>query len=169
MNILEYQRLAGRTYPDLGSFEKNHLHLQLGVISEFGELLDVFKKNIAYNKSIDYTNISEEIADICWYLVNEATLIGQGLRDFKITQELRLPQEDVITHLIRCLLAYLNKTLTIQVLLENLWYITEFIGLDFEKGLENNINKLKVRYPEKFDSEKALNRNLEEERKELSK
>lgn len=53
-----------------------------------------------------------------------------------------------------------------------MWYISNLCRLmeiDFEKTLENNINKLKVRYPEKFNSEKAINRNLNEERKELEK
>jgi len=35
--------------------------------------------------------------------------------------------------------------------------------------MENNINKLRVRYPEKFTEENALNRNLELERKVLEK
>ena len=42
-------------------------------------------------------------------------------------------------------------------------------GIDYEKSLENNINKLKVRFPEKFTEENALNRNLKEERKVLEK
>jgi hypothetical protein len=33
--------------------------------------------------------------------------------------------------------------------------------------LYNNIEKLKVRYPEKFTEEAALNRNLDKERKTL--
>lgn len=51
-----------------------------------------------------------------------------------------------------------------------MWYISNLCRMaeiDFEKILENNINKLKVRYPEKFTEENALNRNLESERKEL--
>lgn len=51
-----------------------------------------------------------------------------------------------------------------------MWYLSNLCrltGLDMETLLQNNINKLKVRYPEKFTSEKAENRNLEEERKQL--
>ena len=44
----------------------------------------------------------------------------------------------------------------------------EPLGMNnYEKSLENNINKLKVRFPEKFTEENAINRNLEEERKQL--
>jgi hypothetical protein len=38
-----------------------------------------------------------------------------------------------------------------------------------EKCLENNIAKLKIRFPDKFDAEKAINRDLASERAELEK
>ena len=44
-----------------------------------------------------------------------------------------------------------------------------FTKEELYKSLENNINKLKVRYPESFSEELAINRNLEQERKELEK
>ena len=40
-------------------------------------------------------------------------------------------------------------------------------GVDIEDGLEKNIAKLKERYPEKFDEDLAVNRDLETERKIL--
>jgi hypothetical protein len=42
-------------------------------------------------------------------------------------------------------------------------------SLDFIVGLRNNINKLIKRYPQKFDSEHADNRNLDAERAELER
>lgn len=53
---------------------------------------------------------------------------------------------------------------------DQMWYLSNLcrlLGLDFEKILENNISKLKARYPDKFSSEKAINRDLETERKIL--
>lgn len=53
-----------------------------------------------------------------------------------------------------------------------LWYIAIFChwtGYTFEQLMTMNINKLTVRFPDKFDKEKALNRNLNAERKELEK
>lgn len=53
-----------------------------------------------------------------------------------------------------------------------MWYISNLCRLmeiDMEKMLENNINKLRVRYPEKFTNEHATNRDLDAERKELEK
>lgn len=53
-----------------------------------------------------------------------------------------------------------------------MWYIAillrEFGGEGtFEEILNTNIKKLKLRYPEKFTNEQALNRNLDGERKIL--
>ncbi len=53
-----------------------------------------------------------------------------------------------------------------------MWYIANLCRLsdmDFEKLLQNNIDKLRIRFPDKFTMENALNRNLDAERKELEK
>lgn len=50
------------------------------------------------------------------------------------------------------------------------WYcalLCDEMQVSFSGIMKKNIAKLKARYPDKFDSEKALNRNLEEERKAL--
>jgi len=56
-----------------------------------------------------------------------------------------------------------------------MWYVAGFCeinDLDFYAILRNNVKKLKTRYPEKFNEEDAINRNLDKERivlEELSK
>lgn len=48
-----------------------------------------------------------------------------------------------------------------------LWYVAlglHACGASFEEVMETNINKLKARYPEKFSSTDAYDRNLEKER-----
>ena len=50
------------------------------------------------------------------------------------------------------------------------WYLAEIINaldVKFIDMLQKNIDKLRVRYPEKFTEEKALNRDLEKEREIL--
>lgn len=50
------------------------------------------------------------------------------------------------------------------------WYVANFCninGFDLTQILQANIDKLRSRYPEKFTEEKALNRNLDAERKIL--
>ena len=51
-----------------------------------------------------------------------------------------------------------------------MFYIANMCNInnwDLRDILETNIAKLKVRFPEKFTEENAINRNLEEERKQL--
>jgi hypothetical protein len=48
-----------------------------------------------------------------------------------------------------------------------IYILSLYLNFDFYQSLTNNINKLMVRYPEKFDTDKAINRDLENERKRL--
>ena len=53
-----------------------------------------------------------------------------------------------------------------------LWYCAialEALDADFESVMQTNIDKLKARYPDKFSSERAINRNLDKEREILEK
>jgi NTP pyrophosphatase (non-canonical NTP hydrolase) len=70
MNLKEYSEKASRTCPDLGSDFKNQLHMAIGASTETNELLDAYKKAFAYGKKLDIVNVSEEIFDAFWYLVN---------------------------------------------------------------------------------------------------
>ena len=50
------------------------------------------------------------------------------------------------------------------------WYLVNLcrmLDIDIEKGLQTNIDKLRVRYPEKFTEENANNRHLDAEREIL--
>jgi len=114
MDFYEYQKNAKRTTADLGQPNDN-LHMIMGISTESGELMDCFKKNLAYGKEIDWVNVQEEIGDMMWYIANFCTLNG----------------------------------------------------FDFYRIIENNIEKLRTRYPEKFTEESANNRDLQAERKVL--
>ena len=70
MDLREYTLAAARTCPTLGPVGLNDLHMVLGMVTETAELADVFKKDLAYGKPIDWVNVGEEVADIMWYLVN---------------------------------------------------------------------------------------------------
>lgn len=55
---------------------------------------------------------------------------------------------------------------------DTIWYLSNLarlLDLDIEKLLDNNINKLKIRYPLRFEPDNAINRDLDSERKELEK
>lgn len=115
MNIQEYFQNTERTRSLLSDKQLDNIHMALGLVTEAGELADVFKKNLAYNKNIDWINVQEEIGDLLWYIAG---------------------------------LCNIN-------------------GFDLEAILQNNIDKLRTRYPEKFTSQDAIERNLDKERKVL--
>jgi NTP pyrophosphatase (non-canonical NTP hydrolase) len=117
MNIKEYLIESSRTCPDLGSDLNNQLHMSIGASTEANELLDAYKAWFAYGKELDKVNVSEEIFDCFWYLVN----------------------------------------------------LCRMLDIDIEKGLQTNIDKLRVRYPENFTNYHATNRDLLHERKVLEK
>ena len=186
--IPEYQGLAARTCPSLPGEHENERHMNLGVITEIGEVLDIFKKNLAYNKPIDVVNLGEELADISWYIVNKCAFEPipleedfdvvladvKELLDNKMFRVENLPiglKTEALMHTL--LLAYCGTTNNIFsapiVQLAILANIAEWYELDFFQILTNNIDKLKVRYPEKFTNEAAQNRDLEAERAELEK
>lgn len=186
MNLKEYQQQAKRTCPDLfpdkdlgtASF-LNTSHMIYGMISEIPELIEALGKE-------DYVNVGEELADIVWYVANYCTFHGIDLQDTLIVDgNKEVPCRtyiDAITYFIGELADIEKKELAykksysyekqIDILQNLMYYITRccrVMNVDFHKSLHNNIEKLKVRFPDKFTEQNALNRNLELERKELEK
>lgn len=70
MDIKEYVEKASRTDAPLSSLKTHDLHMILGMLTEIGELADIFKKELAYEKTVDWINIKEEIGDLMWYIAN---------------------------------------------------------------------------------------------------
>lgn len=177
----EYQKLAARTLPDLTEFypdiegqsNANSLHMWFGIDTEIGEILDLYKKSFAYRKKFDKVNLLEEICDIIWYLAGDATinniLLSEAFDDIVFEGNL-IPSDDYPT------LPIMDDVIDVCRGYNELKIKTEdFIGFfvsseeELFKGLTNNINKLIVRYPDKFTNENAINRDLNIERKELEK
>ena len=119
MKVDTYCELASRTDAPLGErYDNLHaVHMIMGMVTEVGELQDIYKKHLAYGKPIDEVNEKEEIGDLMWYIACHCKNKG--------------------------------------------WSLAEI--------MEKNIEKLKARYPERFSSDKAINRNLSEEREILEK
>lgn len=188
MKYLDYKEQVKRTLPDMGEFNSNRLilnsvHMVLGMFSEVYELKEAYIKK-------DIVNIAEEITDIAWYASNYCNIRGietlhiltntityssynidSALREL-VTSISELQDYDkkefaynkVETEEIKNKRAYLMNN--IISLLSVLYYLS---SIDSEQAMQNNIDKLRKRFPDKFNNYDATNRNLEIERKELEK
>jgi NTP pyrophosphatase (non-canonical NTP hydrolase) len=76
MDFKEYTKETQRTMAELGQSFADQLHMAMGISTEAGELLDVYKKALAYGKEVDMVNIREEAGDLMWYLSNLLRILG---------------------------------------------------------------------------------------------
>ncbi len=180
MQLNQYQQEIKRTCPDLGSEATNLAHMVLGIYSEYAEYLDAVTNN-------DITNIGEEISDSFWYFGNYCNFRGYDLQEIWENREsnqfiMYNNYRDYYNYSISLLqdltkknLAYGKEIYRLQEeqLLKNSLYYLHFLFIDYNidlgKILGNNVDKLRKRFPEKFDTYFAINRNLEAERIELEK
>ena len=78
MEIINYQLESTRTM----KFDENVLmHCCMGMAGETGEVVDLIKKSVFYNKPIDKEKVAEEIGDIMFYIVNLATSLNLSMSD----------------------------------------------------------------------------------------
>lgn len=78
MNFNTYlQTVLLRASPMPGPSQK--IHAQVGMLTEIGELGDLFKKEFAYGKPFDAVNLLEECGDLMWYFVLYCYECGIGM------------------------------------------------------------------------------------------
>jgi NTP pyrophosphatase (non-canonical NTP hydrolase) len=70
MNLTEYCNWTANTCAKLDNQQLDNLHMLTGMVTEVGELTDCYKKNLAYNKPLDMTNVQEEIGDLMFYIAS---------------------------------------------------------------------------------------------------
>lgn len=170
MQTAEYLKESARTaqsgvlYPE--NVSPANLKNALYAFVEFGESLDVIKKALVYD---------------------HGTVLYSRKKNLKTPVDLTSGKEDIIHGIIgvateaseiaEILLTHLRtegETLDTVNLKEELgdvmWYIAMILrSLDtsFEEIMEMNIRKLYARFPEKFDTHYAVNRDLPKERATL--
>ena len=183
----EYQKLAARTLPDLQEYYGsstvtiknienltcNDIHVLYGITTELIEILDLYKKSFAYRKPFDKTNLLEEICDKIWYVAGGCTVNNTDLNSIIDLDTIGyngfcIPMGDFPTienmkDVFDIADNYNNGIVDIEDVLAS------FVSSEEElfRGLTNNINKLIIRYPDKFSNESALNRDLNSEREQL--
>lgn len=171
MTIREYQKEAFRTCAQLESDKLNLSHMVLGVCAEWSEFTEAVKK-------ADNINCIEELVDMIWFIAGYCTFREYDLQDLTNEESHKYSFHECLSRLqdkVKKYVAY-NKTIDTeeeQKLIANLMSLTlamlKIYTKDVSQALQNNIDKLRVRFPDKFSEDKANSRNLESERKELEK
>lgn len=179
MTFKEYQEASAKTCANLLEMKDNIDHMSFGIFTESAEIVDVYKKNLAYNKPIDKVNLLEELGDLEWYIVN-------WLRMLNINEQpegnslIHIPTETPIESIyFGKAFKYLGGTLlsicdfdpfnNLPDLYHTYLFLVAKLGFDVKEVRMRNVEKLqKVRYKGgKFTTEEALNRDLNSERETL--
>lgn len=191
MNFRKYVELAIRTeslYPvinpahEQGNINDSLFHSAIGIQTEIGE---IFEALFIKNGELDTINLREEIWDVMWYMAIACKKLNFYDIDFEedfdttryenyIQYAYRLNYESIeLLDSFKKSLFY-NKAFDEEKMKQRLLEIYKLWGAfvkilwgDIVKICERNIKKLQARYPEKFTSEKAINRDLDTERKIL--
>lgn len=193
LTFTEYQVLASRTLPRILDSDPIDLaHMALGLVSETSELKDAIVKYMtepAFDQNT-YINITEEFCDMMWYLAGWCTIRGYELVNVTRGVSPTQAEEEDFGDLQWCIaelgdlakkyLAYgkaIDKAREGKLLACTFHNIAQGYNefghdagltlIPFGRGLMNNIAKLTVRYPQKFDKDLAQNRDLAAEFEKL--
>lgn len=183
MELDEYTKSAIRTESTIDSItiSKQDLIEIVRVYVDAANILDQYKKSIFYGREIDSAK----------FCLNVAKLRESADKFCKGTIHNPTDTLTINTRVLHSLLGCMTESGELgEALLEALetgqldlvnvgeemndinWYQAIFYdaaNMDWGNGLNNNIEKLKARYPEKFTEENAFNRDLGNERKILEK
>lgn len=182
MNWKEYKKLSERTFSYIENLNKdinidlaiklNQSHCAIGIITELGELMTAIKNN-------DIVNVTEELGDICWYISNLERLMGnndQNLIAFKGKIK-SIDIGDAIVNASNLLDIYkkgiyYNKQVNYIEVTDVLELIKDFVSKAAKLNekpmhtvLSVNINKLRLRFPNKFTEKDAIERDTDAEYK----
>ena len=176
MTLEEFKIECKRTCPTLGDLKLDLSHMVLGINSEINELEDAIKVK-------DITNIGEEIADGFWYVQNYLTFRNKTFdfstlntilaTDSRTLLNLLYRESSLLNDMVKKYIAYdkvindIDEEVCIKQIHLILVSLLAKYNLSLSDVLDRNIEKLRVRFPEKFTTEKALNRDLVTERRIL--
>lgn len=160
---------SARTCKDMGSKILNQVHMILGITGEFfGELVGVCITK-------DRNRIKDETGDVLWYLAGLART--QGLSSF--TQENMAFNKDItvyenignIAEVLKKNMAYEkpyddeSMNYAIYQLYNHIVTMLSHFDIDVNQVMQLNIEKLKARFPDKFEADLAINKDNNIEQK----
>ena len=182
----EYRKLSARTVSNNFWVDKDtnlvtergriqELHMVMGLVTEMQELMLAVLKPDGEERIV---NIGEELADCFWYLAGLERLFGYDISNVQPHLAVHTPMNlvtDLLVDSIELLDYYkkeffYNKPLAIAKLVSKMNHIAanlETLAIDFGHNTSvlkaKNINKLLVRYPEKFTELNAQVRDTDKE------
>ena len=188
MNWIDYLPLAEKTlstkFNCQDEFYQKILHAVIGLLTEVEEILENYEDGELMVDINKQGSVAEESADIFWYLsilFRELDIRNYNYKpsdDFKIDTPFNtllsftkasLKFLDLLKKKI-----YYNKEIPNETMIDLsiklhalLSHFCNQYNVSIDDILEKNILKLKARYGDKFSSDKAINRDLETERKIL--
>ena len=169
MNAKDYTATSERTekkFPGgmkLGSNTQVLLQYLTNDLTEVGKAMDHMKKHLVYGADCEMkapkTEFKKRDLDLNQF---KAELLHHAMG--KVTESIEA-YEAIINHVIE------GKKLDVANVLEEVfdghWYdagLMRLLDYDFERGWDTNVAKLFERFPEAFNNDKAMNRDLQAER-----
>lgn len=161
----------------------------LGLYGEAGEVCDLLKKAWGHGHILDTKKLAEELGDVAWYVAAAWFYAGQPVVSAWAEQlpgydgvDLPFELQRQINSLAACfdvthpsinghtwtgLVNQVSAKAALEGCVRVLSRLASQYGYDIQHIFYLNIEKLKARYPEGFDNERSINRDVQAEGKRL--
>lgn len=165
MDLATYQELAKRTatHPDPNA--DMYELMALGLIGETGEVVDLIKKHKFHGVPMDVEKLKKEVGDCLWYLANGLTMFDVDLGGYNASYcSADSTPIDLASNASNMAIMFTigeNIEEDAGEYLSCLSGVVSVYGFTLEDAADTNIEKLKRRYPDGFDLDKAANHDSE--------
>lgn len=177
MDFKEYETLSARTESPLwhtDCLNISTIHGIIGIQTESAELLEAFSGTIMCGEEPDLVNIREELGDLLWYLSavtrsqeweisSNYPFLAKEVGVSGITLNIQIAAGNLVDTVKKGLFYGVKPDLmTIQINIRVIYHLIcnlcELLNWDIRDVMQENIDKLKLRYPEQFTTEHSKNR-----------
>ena len=157
----------------------------LGLVGETGEVADACKKTLFHDHAFDRDHFLQELGDLLWYVAIAASTVGADLsvswQEGEPTESAPFEDSSLLDHAITLssLVSVAAEMLyamgrrsehdssenfemivaaNLAPVLRSICLMANNLGTNIKDVAERNINKLRKRYPNGFDSEHSIHR-----------
>jgi len=176
LRMTEYQKLSMRTAPpfksrELSPIQDYYNHAAQGLCTEVAEIVE---------DQDNQENVLQEIGDVLWYVALFCTGLGIDVEDLPgsvtryddVYDEL-VKQSGIVNDCVKRHIYYttiekkveLDETKCEKALGAIVTALRDLSNDRLEQCMVLNVEKLRLRYPDKFDADKAVNRDVAKEAK----